>query len=109
MLYEKFLIMVPEIFNQVKSNKEFVLIVKENFPHVSTIKINEIYSKMNEDSTLKTIIVKEDVHYTNDVITFLKSLTYISNAEIKDLILGYTDLDVLLDPKDLDFLKQLTK
>ncbi len=33
---------------------------------------------------------------------FLIKLDYLSKDEIRDLIEGWTDLDVLLDPEDLD-------
>ncbi len=40
-------------------------------------------------------------------IEFIRSLTYLTGYEIKDLLAGYTDLDVLLDSDDLEKFNRL--
>jgi hypothetical protein len=45
--------------------------------------------------------------FNEQQIEFLKSLDYLSSGEIKDLILGFTNLEVLLDSEDLEEFNQL--
>lgn len=47
--------------------------------------------------------------YTDEEISFLKSLSYLDSHEIKDLLAGHTDLEVLLDPEDLEKFNGLGK
>lgn len=37
-----------------------------------------------------------------EIIKYLKSLEYLSGYELKDLYAGFTSLDVLLTPEDLE-------
>lgn len=47
--------------------------------------------------------------YSEEQISFLKKLSYLSGYEIKDLMSGNTDLEVLLDPDDLEAFENINK
>lgn len=44
---------------------------------------------------------------SNEQIGFLKSLNYINSYELKDLIAGFTSVEVLLDFDDLKIFNKL--
>lgn len=47
------------------------------------------------------------MNLTDNQLAFLKSLPYLDGYEIKDLVKGFTTLDVLLDPDDLDLFNEI--
>ena len=47
--------------------------------------------------------------YSKKELIFLKSLEYLSGYELKDLLAGFTELDVLLEPEDLEKFEKLER
>ena len=45
--------------------------------------------------------------FNQEQINFLRDLGYLSKVEIQDLILGFTDLELLLDCEDLEAFESL--
>ena len=45
--------------------------------------------------------------FSKKEVDFLKTLDYLSGYEIKDLLAGFTELVVLLDPTDLEKFNKL--
>jgi hypothetical protein len=91
----------------------FVTHIKSSYPQIKLTIIKNIFTKYEEIDVItrtkfdfdcvnfvKVLLSESEITFSAEFIGFLSGLGYVSNDDIKKLLCGATQLDIILEPDD---------